>query len=56
MQKNLLNDVWITSGIFSNHYLLERLPQAGSTVWPSDEEVFSCTLKKVRNPDTLFHV
>ena len=36
---DLLRDLWITSGIFSNHYLLERLPQAGSTVWPSDEEV-----------------
>lgn len=25
----LSNNFWITSGIFSNHYLLERLPQAG---------------------------
>jgi len=39
MQQGLFSDIWITSGIFSNHYLLERLPQAGSTVWPSDEEV-----------------
>ncbi len=37
IQQSLLNDVWITSGIFSNHYLLERLPQA--TAWPSDEDV-----------------
>lgn len=39
MQKNLLNHVWIPTGIFSNHYLLERLPHAVSTVWPSNEEV-----------------
>src|SRR3990170_6801247 len=39
MQKNLVNHIWITTGIFSNHYLLERLPQAGSAVWPADEEV-----------------
>jgi Alw26I/Eco31I/Esp3I family type II restriction m6 adenine DNA methyltransferase len=39
MQQGLFSDVWITSGIFSNHYLLERLPQAGSKVWPSDEKV-----------------
>jgi len=25
LQQDLLRDVWITSGIFSNHYLLERL-------------------------------
>jgi type I restriction-modification system DNA methylase subunit/fido (protein-threonine AMPylation protein) len=39
IQQGLLSDVWITAGIFSNHYLLERLPQAGSTVWSSDEKV-----------------
>ncbi len=31
-QPNLFKDVWITAGVFSSHYLLERLPQAG--VWP----------------------
>ncbi|MBI4691070.1 MAG: N-6 DNA methylase, partial [Nitrospirae bacterium] len=36
-----MKDVWITSGIFSSHYLLERLPQAGHRIWPSDEEVLS---------------
>ena len=39
MQKNLANHIWITTGLFSNHYLLERLPKAISTVWPADEEV-----------------
>jgi len=24
------NNFWITKGIFSSHYLLERLPQAGT--------------------------
>ena len=38
-QPALFEDVWITSGIFSSHYLLERLPQAGPKIWPSDEEV-----------------
>jgi len=38
-QSALLEDVWITSGIFSNHYLLERLPQAGAKIWHKDEEV-----------------
>ncbi len=38
-QRHLFENLWITAGIFSNHYLLERLPQTGSTVWPSDEEV-----------------
>jgi hypothetical protein len=33
--------IWIPSGIFSSHYLLERLPQTGSKIWPEDEEVFS---------------
>ncbi len=28
-QPILFKDVWITLGIFSNHYLLERLPQEG---------------------------
>lgn len=28
-QPDLFKDVWITAGIFSSHYLLERLPQAG---------------------------
>ncbi len=37
--KTLTVNVWITAGIFSNHYLLERLPQAGSKIWQSDEEV-----------------
>jgi len=36
-----LRDLWITAGIFSSHYLLERLPQAGSKIWPSDEEALS---------------
>ena len=35
----LNNDFWITSGIFSSHYLLERLPQAGTKIWHPDEEV-----------------
>ena len=35
----LSKDLWITSGVFSNHYLLERLPQTGAKIWPSDEEV-----------------
>jgi Alw26I/Eco31I/Esp3I family type II restriction m6 adenine DNA methyltransferase len=38
-QPNLVKDVWIISGIFSNHYLLERLPQAGAKIWHKDEEV-----------------
>jgi hypothetical protein len=46
---------WITTGIFSSHYLLERLPQAGPKIWHPDEEVFSCSLKKYKNPDTLLH-
>jgi hypothetical protein len=41
IQPTLLKDVWITSGIFSGHYLWERLPQAGAKIWPSDEEVLS---------------
>jgi len=40
-QTTLLKDLWITAGIFSSHYLLERLPQAGPKIWPSDEEVLS---------------
>ncbi len=39
IQPPLFKDLWITSGIFSSHYLLERLPQAGPKIWPSDEEV-----------------
>ncbi|MBI3583509.1 MAG: hypothetical protein HY096_06105 [Nitrospinae bacterium] len=39
LQPALLEDVWITSGNFSNHYLLERLPQAGAKIWHKDEEV-----------------
>ncbi len=35
----LPDDFWITSGVFSSHYLLERLPRAGSKIWLSDEEV-----------------
>jgi len=31
--------IWIPSGIFSSHYLLERLVQAGSNIWSKDEEV-----------------
>lgn len=54
-QPNLFKDLWITSGIFSSHYLLERLPQTGPKIWPSDEEVFSCSLKNSSNPDTLLH-
>ncbi|MEK7846494.1 MAG: hypothetical protein AAB257_05980, partial [Nitrospinota bacterium] len=38
-QPVLFEDVWLTSGIFSNHYLLEHLPQAGAKIWPKDEEV-----------------
>lgn len=30
--------LWITAGIFSSHYLLERLPQAGPKIWPPGEE------------------
>ena len=41
IQPSLLKDLWITAGIFSSHYLLERLPQAGPKIWPSDEEVLS---------------
>lgn len=40
-QPILLKDVWITSGIFSSHYLLERLPYAGSKIWPTDEAVIA---------------
>ncbi|MBI1810920.1 MAG: hypothetical protein HY035_11725 [Nitrospirae bacterium] len=39
--KRLTENLWITSGVFSSHYLLERLPQAGPKNWPSDEEVLS---------------
>lgn len=38
-EPTLFKDLWITSGIFSSHYLLERLPQAGPKIWPTDEEV-----------------
>ncbi len=38
-QQDIFEDVWKTSGIFSNHYLLERLQQAGTTIWPSDEVI-----------------
>lgn len=38
-QPSLLKDLWITAGVFSSHYLLERLPQAGPKIWPLDEEV-----------------
>ncbi len=38
-QPKLFKDVWITAGIFSSHYLLERLPQTGSKIWPEDEEL-----------------
>jgi hypothetical protein len=38
-QPKLFKDVWITAGIFSSHYLLEHLPQAGSKIWLPDEEV-----------------
>jgi hypothetical protein len=51
--KTLTKNFWIISGIFSNHYLLERLPQAGSKIWPSDESVF--LLKNCKSPDTLLH-
>jgi Alw26I/Eco31I/Esp3I family type II restriction m6 adenine DNA methyltransferase len=37
--KTLTKNFWIISGIFSSHYLLERLPQAGTKIWPTDEEV-----------------
>lgn len=37
-QQDLFKNVWITAGIFSSHYLLERMPQAGPKIWPSDEE------------------
>jgi hypothetical protein len=56
IQQGFFSDLWLTAGVFSPHYLLERLPKAGSTVWPSDEKGISCTLKKVRNPDSLLHV
>ncbi len=38
-QLHFNTDIWITSGIFSSHYLLERLPQAGAKIWPEDEEL-----------------
>lgn len=44
-QPNLFKNVWITSGIFSSHYLSERLPQAGPKIWPSDEEASSAYQK-----------
>lgn len=56
IQPSLLKDLWITAGIFSSHYLLERLPQAGPKAWPSDEEVLSYLLKKCRKTDTLLYV
>lgn len=40
-QHDQLKNFWITAGVFSSHYLLERLPQAGAALWPSDEEVSS---------------
>jgi hypothetical protein len=36
--KQDLNNVWITSGIFSNHYLLERLPQKGCNLYRLTDE------------------
>ena len=50
VQPNLFKDFWITSGIFSSHYLLERLPQAGSTIWPIDEEVCCIPIEKIQKP------
>ncbi|RJQ55479.1 MAG: hypothetical protein C4526_03520 [Nitrospiraceae bacterium] len=38
-QRKPSKNFWITTGIFSSHYLLERLPQAGPILWPPDEEV-----------------
>jgi type I restriction-modification system DNA methylase subunit len=38
-QQELLKDMWTTTGIFSTHYLLERLPQSGAAIWPSDKEI-----------------
>ena len=55
MKKKNKHIDWLPSGIFSSHYLLERLPQAGTKIWHPDEEVFSFSLKKYKNPDTLLH-
>lgn len=38
---NVPENLWLPSGIFSSHYLLERLPLASSKIWSSDEEVLS---------------
>ncbi len=40
VQHKLNNDLWITSGIFSSRYLLERLSQAGEKLWPLDKDVY----------------
>src|SRR3990167_2484360 len=37
--KTPTENFWLPSGIFSSHYLLERLPQAGTKIWHPDEEV-----------------
>ncbi|MBI4680906.1 MAG: N-6 DNA methylase, partial [Nitrospirae bacterium] len=47
-QYKLSKNFWITTGVFSSHYLLERLPQAGPKLWPSDEEV-SLLFKAIQN-------
>ena len=47
-QSNLFKDLWITSGVFSSHHILKRLPQAGPKIWSSDEEVFSYLLEKIQ--------
>jgi Alw26I/Eco31I/Esp3I family type II restriction m6 adenine DNA methyltransferase len=39
VQYKTSKNFWITTGIFSSHYLLERLPQAGLKLWLSDEEL-----------------
>ncbi len=50
-QPALSKDLWITSGIFSSHYLLERLPQAGAKIWLSDEENSQAHIKKFGSLD-----
>ena len=49
-QQDVIEDVWKTAGIFSNHYLLERLPQAGTSIWPSDDVVS----QKYKNIQVLY--
>jgi hypothetical protein len=38
-QHDLSEKVWTTSGIFSTHYLLERLPHVNLSGWQTDEQI-----------------